>query len=365
MNRYPALEKPHQPDSDALIANILRKGTPKRVHHLELFHDDEIQEEIAGRYNLTAKLDKADPFYASARDMAVRRFVGFDCVRAGLLGYEMPLRWQHAQDTASGPTARAKGREFMDEHAGPITSWDDFEKYPWPDVAKHAQTTQVEWVSKNAPDGMCLVAHTGHFAEYLAWLLGYETLCYALFDDRKLVQAIYDKVLAMHAAEMKIILQFPRVRMIWGSDDMGFKTGLLISPSDTREFVLKGHKTLAKMAHDAGRVYLLHSCGKLSDIIDDLADDVKIDAKHSFEDTIENVTDAKQTYGKKMALIGGIDVDFICRSDEQAIRKRVRDTLAVCHPGGGYCLGTGNSVANYIPVDHYLAMVDEGWRYSM
>jgi len=42
----------------------------------------------------------------------------------------------------------------------------------------------------------------------------------------------------------------------------------------------------------------------------------------------------------------------------------VRRTLAVCQPGGGYCLGTGNSVANYIPLDNYLAMLDEGRRWS-
>jgi uroporphyrinogen decarboxylase len=38
----------------------------------------------------------------------------------------------------------------------------------------------------------------------------------------------------------------------------------------------------------------------------------------------------------------------------------VRDTLEKCHKGGGYCLGTGNSVANYIPLENYLAMLDEG-----
>ena len=32
-------------------------------------------------------------------------------------------------------------------------------------------------------------------------------------------------------------------------------------------------------------------------------------------------------------------------------------------PGGGYCLGSGNSVTNYIPVDNYLIMMDEGRRY--
>ena len=80
--------------------------------------------------------------------------------------------------------------------------------------------------------------------------------------------------------------------------------------------------------------------------------------------SIEDVREAKKTYGRKMALIGGIDIDFLCRQSESAIRKRVRDTLEVCLPGGGYCLGTGNSVANFVPLESYLAMIDEGWKYS-
>jgi uroporphyrinogen decarboxylase len=121
---------------------------------------------------------------------------------------------------------------------------------------------------------------------------------------------------------------------------------------------------MAEFAHRAGHPYLLHACGNLTTIMPDLIDDVKIDARHSFEDTIETVVDAKRRYGDRIALLGGLDVDFMCRSDEAAIRQRVRDTLDVCLPGGGYCLGTGNSVANYIPLDNYLAMLDEGRRYS-
>jgi len=63
-------------------------------------------------------------------------------------------------------------------------------------------------------------------------------------------------------------------------------------------------------------------------------------------------------------LLGGIDVDFLCRADEGQIRQRVRETLDACLPGGGYCLGTGNSVANYISLNNFLAMMDEGRRYT-
>ena len=33
-----------------------------------------------------------------------------------------------------------------------------------------------------------------------------------------------------------------------------------------------------------------------------------------------------------------------------------------CAPGGGWALGSGNSVANYVPVDNFLAMLEEGFR---
>jgi uroporphyrinogen decarboxylase len=122
---------------------------------------------------------------------------------------------------------------------------------------------------------------------------------------------------------------------------------------------------MSEMSHTVGRPYILHSCGNLFTIYEDLIEDVAIDGKHSFEDTIEDVRQLKPVYCDRMALLGGIDVDFLCRASESAIRERVRETLDICMPGGGYCLGTGNSVANYIPLNHYLAMVDEGRRYRV
>jgi uroporphyrinogen decarboxylase len=145
---------------------------------------------------------------------------------------------------------------------------------------------------------------------------------------------------------------------------MGFRSGPLISPQDLRELALPGHRMVAQMVHEAGRPYMLHSCGNLECIMEDLIEDVGIDARHSFEDTIEDVITAKRRWGERVALLGGIDVDFLCRADEEAVRARVRETLKACTPGGGYCLGTGNSVANYIPLENYLAMIDEGRKWA-
>jgi uroporphyrinogen decarboxylase len=91
---------------------------------------------------------------------------------------------------------------------------------------------------------------------------------------------------------------------------------------------------------------------------------VGIDGKHSYEDTTVDVRVLKAGLGQQIALLGGIDVDFLCRSGEAEIRARVREVLQTCQPGGGYCLGTGNTVANYIPLENYLVMLDEGRRYG-
>ena len=363
MPKYEGLSRRIELDPRGLVETILRKGTPRRVFHMELFQDVEIRNAIAERFGLARELDRADPHYEKKLAVAVQRFCGFDYVRAALDDVQWPLHKTTIQDVAA--LGRSGGRTYQDEHTGPIMNWADFEKYPWPDPAKPACTRDLEWFSRNLPDDMCIVGGlTGHFAEEVTWLMGYETLCYALYDQRDLVQGICDKLIEHYRKCVEILLRFDRVKMIWASDDMGYKTGLLISAKDMRQFVLRGHKVLAEMTHAAGRPYLLHACGKLTDIIDDLTDDVKIDAKHSFEDTIEDVRDLKKTYGRRIALLGGIDVDFLCRSTEREIRKRTRQTLDVCQPGGGYCLGTGNSVANYIPLDNYLAMVDEGMRYG-
>ena len=350
-----------RPDWEGFLRCLRREGTPDRVYFIELLIDEEIRATVAQWFGLMHDVAPDDPFYALKREIRVQRFLGYDFVRYGVDDVGIKVSRQTAADTAS--LERAGGRAYVNEHRGPITTWDEFEAYPWPDP-KRLTTRNLEWLQENLPEDMCIIGSGGfaHFAEFLTWLMGYETLCYALFDQRDLVTAISRKLFDLYEEVVRRMLEFDRVRVIWGADDLGYRGGTLISPRDLREFVLPGHRAMAAAAHKAGRPYLLHSCGRLDAVMDDLLNDVRIDGLHSFEDTIKTVEQTKQQFGHRMAVLGGIDVDFLCRSDETAIRRRTRATLEQCQPGGGYCLGTGNSVANYVPLDHYLAMLDEGRR---
>ncbi|MBN1490871.1 MAG: hypothetical protein JXA69_13215 [Phycisphaerae bacterium] len=359
---------PIQPDAEAFLRCLRRERTPDRVHFFELYLDPEIQQAICNRYDVLNGLDPNDPYYPLRRQIRLQAFLGYDYVRCGLDGLQMPLKMIEAADTAE--LGHAAGRQYEDEHVGPITTWKEFETYPWPDPTR-ASGEALEWYETNLPDEMCIVGSSGYasgigfgrFFKSLMSLMGYETLCFSLYEHRDLVAAIMAKLVELYRGVLERLLTFERVKVILANDDMGFKTGPLISPDDLRELTLPAHTLMAGMAHAAGRPYVLHSCGNLALIMGDLIDNVGIDAKHSFEDVILNVREAKALYGDRIAVLGGIDMDFIARRSEADVRARVRETLDTCMPGGGYCLGTGNTVANYIPVDNYLVMLDEGRRY--
>jgi len=358
------LEKKIEPDIEELLAVIRQQSLPKRVHYLELFLDEAIKDQVCNRFGLAKDIGKDEPLAGLKRDIRLHEFLGYDAFRVKLLTDVFPRETLSAADTTTIVGQGMETRSWTDEHTGPIQSWLDFESYPWPKVSD-VDFSPLEWLEKNLPENMGCYDLTAHILEQALWLMGYESFCYQMFDKPDLVEAIFQKVGKFYVDYTRALCDFPCVRLIWGSDDMGFRTSTMVSAQVLKEKVLPWHKRCADVSHEHGRPYLLHSCGNLEEIMATLIEDVKIDAKHSYEDAILPVTEVKKRYGQEIAVLGGIDMDFLCRADEQAIRQRVKETLNVCMPGGGYCLGTGNSVANYIPLDNYLVMLDEGRRFTL
>jgi len=131
-----------------------------------------------------------------------------------------------------------------------------------------------------------------------------------------------------------------------------------------RKYVFPWQKKIVEVAHRKNLPLILHSCGNLESVMDDLIDYVGIDAKHSYENVIMPITEAKKKYGNRIAVLGGIDVDILSRLSEKEVRKEVTRILYECAPGGGYALGSGNTIANYVKLENYLAMLDEGSKYE-
>lgn len=365
------LENP-QPDAEAFVASMKGESIPSRVPFVEYLVDDLLMRPLLESMGRTWVAPPAQGSHGTA-DAAPSRnpaywdnFIefwyrmGYPYVRLELsLPFARPLL--RTADTATG----AQGdRLWADYHHGGIQSWEDFESYPWPQVSDF-DFWPYEYISQHLPEGLGYIAnHGGGPLEWTSHLLGYEQMALLLHDDPELVGAVAEKVGSLCEEFYRHLLELPGLIAIFPGDDMGFRSGTLIRPEDLRQYTLPWHRRYAAMAHEKGLLYFLHSCGQLSAIMDDLIDDVGIDAKHSHEDAITPVTEMYDRYHDRIGLLGGVDIDVLTRADEPTLRAYVRRILDHCAPGGRYALGSGNSIPSYIPLENYLIMLDEGLRWG-
>ena len=356
-----------KPNAGEFIDIVLGRSSSRRVPLVEYIVDEAVLQPV-----VTGILGRAWIDHGPDRDsqaaywdnfIAFWRGMGYDFVR-----FEQALPFQatslQANDTAPGGVKQQQGagrrvRHWANEHTGPIATWEDFERYPWPRL-EDVDFFPLEYLTQHMPEGMGLMTcHGGGIFEHVSRLLSLEGLCVALCEDPELVRAVADKVGSLILSYYEHLVTLDNVIALFQGDDMGFRTQTLIGPNELRAYFLPWHKRFAEAAHGHGMPYFLHSCGHVEAIMDALINDVRIDAKHSFEDVVIPVEAFHERYGGRIGVLGGVDVDRLSQSTPEAIRRRVRFLIETCGPSGRYAAGSGNSIPSYIPVENYLAMVDE------
>lgn len=355
---------PHQstPDYTRLLEAIARRGNPEYVPMLELSIDPEIVSAVLGEPFIS--LDDQDEYPELSIQSADQRIrfwhqMGYDAICEG-----PSLLFPGTLDLTAEDTAHAgrEERRWVNESLGVIASWDDFERYPWPDPGDFSYHS-IEYASSHLPEGMGIVARGAGVMETGMYLLGFESMALSIYTQPDLVKAVFERASEILLKVLQTLVQYDHVIALFVGDDMGYKSGTFISPEHLRNYVIPFHKQAAKTAHNADIPYLLHSCGNLENIMNDLID-AGIDARHSFEDTIEPVESFAPRYTDRIAIIGGLDVDLISRKTADEVKARTRHILETLAPSRAYIFGSGNSIVNYMPVENYLAMVEEYHRFN-
>lgn len=355
------------PNINRLLKVLFREGEPDRVPFYEHFVDNEVIEALTGK-PVTKALEEglgSDRYLETLVDFYLK--LGYDYVPM-----EAPLnlpRTNILQTNDIAYLSRGK-RRWEDENRGVIETIEDFEKYPWPRPEEALDFSVFEKLRKKLPEGMGVVGGVaGGFFEHVSWLMSLGKMCRAAHLDKKLVEKMFSKVGALILAADEIIVREKHVDALRMGDDLGYKSGTFLPPRILRKYVFPFYRRLVELAHGNGLPFIIHSCGNLytpdetgRTVMDDLVDDVGIDAKHSFEDNIAPVYEIKEKYMGKIAVLGGVDMNKLVQLPEKALREHVRLIIRRCAPGGAYALGSGNTIANYVPLENYLAMLDEGFK---
>ena len=330
---------PRTPDFSNLQA-VLERKVPARPTLFEFFLHDALYDRLAGDQPPAPR----GPFEQDVHAMLAFAAAGYDHFTLRVPGFDFP----------GGEQDRA--RSISQNQGARITDWASFHAYPWPDP----DAADYAWLDQLAPflpGGMKMIVYgPSGVLENAVSLVGYEALCILLSDDPKLAAAVIGEVGARLEALYARAARHPAVGACISNDDWGFKTQTLFSPRDMRKYIFPWHKRIVARIHEAGKPAILHSCGHFTRIIDDVIDDIGFDARHSYEDAIMPVEEAYERYHDRIAILGGIDLDFVIRAPAEEVYRRSKAMLERTAQRGGYALGTGNSVPDYTPDEQYFAM---------
>lgn len=247
---------------------------------------------------------------------------------------------------------------------GPIQTREDFDKYPWdeiPEIFKNTYKPHLDALAKVMPKGMKAYGGCGYgIFEASEDLVGYESLCMMQFLDPDLFRDLFVKIGDTYMILWSWVLDnysdlFVFCRM---GDDLGYRTSTMLDPDTIRQHILPQHKRVVDLVHSYGKKFLLHSCGNIFSIMDDILEN-GIDAKHSNEDQIALFPEWIERYNDKIGLFGGFDMnELILNPYDVVFEKVLRDGTQFRSMAKGYGLGSGNSIPDYMSVDGYMAMVD-------
>jgi len=337
--------KRREPNFENLL-KVLRREVPERPVLFELFMNMKLYQLVND-----GKPDGSDDLSIARFTVEAFRKLGYDYATV----YGSAFGFQHNAIESRNTISLNDGAVIFDEES--------FDAYQWPDPEAF-DYSRLEKIRPYLPDGMKLmVMGPGGVLENVISIVGYDNLCFMLYDDPELVKRVFDEVGSRLVSYYRIVSQYDTAGLICSNDDWGFNTQPMLSPDQMRKYVIPWHRKIVETAHAAGKPIMLHSCGNLHTLIDDIVD-AGFDAKHSFEDNIFPIEQAYEAWHDRIALLGGIDMDFIVRRPEQQIRDRVAAMLERTKDRGGWAVGTGNSVPEYIPVSHFLAMIETAIGYN-
>ena len=354
-----------QPNFQNLRRTLLRQGTPDYVPIVEFGIDRDVKAAFLGRPVLTLA-DEVEFWVRAGYDFVPLQAGIRSVIRPGMSVSEKAVeapRQRQASAAYSVYSTEDRTITWAEEGRGLITSMEEFERFPWPDPDRMDLTAFTE-VRQYLPPGMRVVAYMGWIFTAVWTLMGMETFCFALYEQPELIRRMYDRVWAINSRVLLRVLEFDVVGAVTHPDDLAYSDALIVSPRHFREFVFPWYRWNCALVRESGRVNIFHSDGRLDPVLDDILN-CGFDALHPIEPKAMDIQQVKARIGGRACLIGNIDLGYtLTRGRPAEVEAEVRERIRTVGQGGGYCVGSSNSVTSYVPLENYNAMREAAFRYG-
>lgn len=367
------------PDFQRLRTALLCQGEPDRVPLVEAGIDASVKQHFLGR-RIAGFADEIQ-FWAQAGYDFIPVEAGMRLIidaaihheGAGRFDGETPAPVRAAQEFARTRLRAADlvthgdngspDRYWAPEKVGIIENFDDLAAFPWP-APQDMDYSLFERAGTELPEGMRVIAYTAALFSSAFLMMGMENFFVSLGSDDRLVGRLFERLADFQLAVLDRVLSYPSLGAVWINDDMGHHSSLLVSPRHLRRFVFPYYREVARRVHGRGLPLMLHSDGCIYKILEELAD-LGFDAFHPIEPEAMDIRRVRQLVGPKKCLIGNVSLSRTLTVGTPAdVEQDVRRLMEEIAPGGGYCVGSANSIPDYVPYENYLALRNASLQYG-
>ncbi len=273
--------------------------------------------------------------------------------------------WRRAAD---GHYLYVDGHFFGQKHP----DVNDIDSVPWPDpddpgytrgLAERAEALRRDTdcaIILNLPLG---VVHQGQFVR------GFGDWLKDLYKHRDFVCRLMDVSADfwVRLTEKALDCVGDNVDVVMFGDDLGTQMAPMFNPDIYRELVKPHHARMVETVRaKSGAKVLLHSCGAIAPLIEDLID-VGIDAVNPVQITAKGMEPEhlKQAFGRRMTFWGGIDSQQILPfGDPQEVRGEVRRMIDCMAGEGGFVLNSIHNIQADVAPENIVAMFEEARAYG-
>ena len=248
------------------------------------------------------------------------------------------------------------------EEKGVISGPEDYEQFPWEEAAKLDFRKFYE-VQPLLPEGMKIIACSGKVFT-LAWMLmGFQNFCLSFYLQEELVGKVFQKIGQIQLLGAKKLLEIPNIGGLWAVDDLSYGSGPMIDPKLLRKYVFPWYEELASICKKKNLLFIFHSDGNIWPIMEDLIA-IGFEAIHPIDPTSMDINEVKKKVGGKVGIIGNIHTDLLASGTPDEVKELTKKRIREIAPGGGYALGSGNSVPNWVQFENYQAMRETALRFG-
>jgi uroporphyrinogen decarboxylase len=330
------------------IATTLHHEEPDRVPLVEADVDYAIMSQFLGRPVSGDDLSAQVEFWSSAGYDFIPLTVGM--MEPGRLTGDSRIS-EVIEDASQAGSDGAWSLERM----ALIRTEEDVDTFPWEEAAK-LDCSKFHAVQPYLPEGMKIVARSGKIFTLTWMLMGFENFGIHSILKPGFVAKVLDRVARIQLAGLREVLKIPNVAAAWAVDDLAFGSGPMIDPRTLRRLLFPWYEEFGSICHGHGCHFFFHSDGVIWELIEDLIH-LGVDALHPIDPTCMDIEEVKDRVGERLCLIGNISNEILLTGTPREVAELTKKRIKALAPGGGYCLGSGNSVPDWARIENYRAMI--------